>query len=103
MIMLKKYIAALLGFTALAAAPANAGSIAITNVRIIDGNGAARLGRRFADLTFLDNPLIADTTPKSALEGLRKQYQGLSAEQLAAKSTYTNSVDFKGAQSNVPR
>jgi imidazolonepropionase-like amidohydrolase len=61
------------------------------------------LGRRFADLTFLDNPLIADTTPKSALEGLRKQYQGLSAEQLAAKSTYTNSVDFKGAQSNVPR
>jgi imidazolonepropionase-like amidohydrolase len=61
------------------------------------------LGRRFADLTFLDNPLIADTTSKAALDGLRKEYGGLSAEQLAAKSTFTNRVDFEGAESNVPR
>ncbi len=61
------------------------------------------LGRRFADLTFLDNPLIADTTPKRALDALRKQYAGLSAEQLAAKSDYTMHVDLKGAESNVPR
>jgi imidazolonepropionase-like amidohydrolase len=61
------------------------------------------LGRRFADLTFLDNPLIADTTPKRALDALRKQYGGLSAEQLAAKSDYTMHVDLKGAESNVPR
>jgi imidazolonepropionase-like amidohydrolase len=61
------------------------------------------LGRRFADLSFLDNPLIADTTPKRALDGLRKQYGGLSAEQLAAKSDYTMHVDLKGAESNVPR
>ena len=27
------------------------------------------LGRRFRDLSFLDNPLIADTTPQGALEG----------------------------------
>jgi imidazolonepropionase-like amidohydrolase len=61
------------------------------------------LGRRFADLSFLDNPLIADTTPKYALDSLRKQYAGLSAEQLAAKSDYTMHVDLKGAESNVPR
>jgi imidazolonepropionase-like amidohydrolase len=61
------------------------------------------LGRRFADLTFLDNPLIADTTSKAALDGLRKEYRGLNAEQLAAKSTFTNRVDFEGAESNVPR
>jgi imidazolonepropionase-like amidohydrolase len=61
------------------------------------------LGRRFADLSFLDNPLIADTTPKRALDALRKQYAGLSAEQLAAKSDYTMHVDLKGAESNVPR
>jgi imidazolonepropionase-like amidohydrolase len=61
------------------------------------------LGRRFADLSFLDHPLIADTTPKRALDGLRKQYGGLTAEQLAAKSDYTMGVDLKGAESNVPR
>jgi imidazolonepropionase-like amidohydrolase len=61
------------------------------------------LGRRFADLAFLDDPLIADTTSKAALDGLRKQYGGLSAQQLAAKSTFTNSVEFEGAESNVPR
>jgi imidazolonepropionase-like amidohydrolase len=61
------------------------------------------LGRRFVDLAFLDNPLIADTTSKAALDGLRKEYGGLSAEQLAAKSTFTNSVEFEGAESNVPR
>jgi imidazolonepropionase-like amidohydrolase len=61
------------------------------------------LGRRFSDLKFLDNPLIADTTPKAALDGLRKEYGGLSAAQLAEKSTFTNSVDFAGAESNVPR
>ncbi|MGA2341788.1 MAG: amidohydrolase family protein [Steroidobacteraceae bacterium] len=61
------------------------------------------LGRRFADLTFLDDPLIADTTSKAALDGLRKEYGGLSVEQLAAKSTFTNRVDFEGAESNVPR
>jgi imidazolonepropionase-like amidohydrolase len=61
------------------------------------------LGRRFADLSFLDSPLIADTTPKRALDGLRKQYAGLTEEQLAAKSDYTMHVDLKGAESNVPR
>jgi imidazolonepropionase-like amidohydrolase len=61
------------------------------------------LGRRFADLSFLDNPLIADTTPKRALDGLRKEYAGLTAEQLAAKNGYTMRVDLKGAESNVPR
>lgn len=61
------------------------------------------LGRRFSDLTFLDNPLIADTTSKSALDGMRKEYGGLSAEQLAAKSTFTNRTDFSGAESNVRR
>ncbi len=61
------------------------------------------LGRRFADLSFLDSPLIADTTPKRALDALRKQYAGLNAEQLAAKSDYTMHVDLKGAESNVPR
>src|SRR6202046_2527641 len=61
------------------------------------------LGGRFVDLAFLDTPLIADTTSKAALDGLRKEYGGLSAEQLAAKSTFTNSVDFEGAESNVPR
>jgi imidazolonepropionase-like amidohydrolase len=61
------------------------------------------LGRRFADLSFLDNPLIADTTPKRALDSLRKQYAGLSEAQLAEKSEYTMHVDLKGAESNVPR
>jgi imidazolonepropionase-like amidohydrolase len=61
------------------------------------------LGRRFSDLTFLDNSLIADTTPKASLDGLRQEYGGLSAAQLAEKSTFTNSVDFAGAESNVPR
>ncbi len=61
------------------------------------------LGRRFLDLSFLDNPLIADTTPKRALDGLRKEYAGLTAEQLAAKNGYTMRVDIKGAESNVPR
>jgi len=61
------------------------------------------LGRRFADLSFLDDPLIADTTPKRALDALRKQYAGLNQEQLADKSDYTMHVDLKGAESNVPR
>jgi imidazolonepropionase-like amidohydrolase len=61
------------------------------------------LGRRFQDLSFLDNPLIADTTSKTALDRLRKEYGGLSAEQLAAKSTFTNGIEFQGAESNVPR
>lgn len=61
------------------------------------------LGRRFADMSFLDNPLIADTTPKRALDRLRKQYGGLTEEQLAAKNGYTMRVDLKGAESNVPR
>jgi imidazolonepropionase-like amidohydrolase len=61
------------------------------------------LGRRFLDLTFLDSPLIADTTPLRALDSLRKQYGGLTAEQLAAKNEYTMRVDLKGAESNVPR
>ena len=61
------------------------------------------LGRRFADLTFLDDPLIADTTPKRALDSLRRQYAGLTEAQLAEKSDYTMHVDLKGAESNVPR
>src|SRR5882724_6201105 len=61
------------------------------------------LGGRFADLSFLDNPLIADTTPKRALDGLRKQYTGLTLKQLAAKNGYTMRVDLKGAESNAPR
>jgi imidazolonepropionase-like amidohydrolase len=61
------------------------------------------LGRRFLDLSFLDNPLIADTTPRRALDSLRKQYGGLTAEQLAQKNGYTMRVDLKGAESNVPR
>jgi imidazolonepropionase-like amidohydrolase len=61
------------------------------------------LGRRFLDLSFLDNPLIADTTPKRALDGLRKEYAGLTAEQIAAKNGYTMRVDLTGAESNVPR
>ncbi|HEX4243052.1 MAG TPA: amidohydrolase family protein [Steroidobacteraceae bacterium] len=61
------------------------------------------LGRRFLDLSFLDNPLIADTTPRRALDTLRKQYGGLTAEQLAQKNGYTMRVDLKGAESNVPR
>jgi imidazolonepropionase-like amidohydrolase len=54
-------------------------------------------------LSFLDNPLIADTTPKRALDSLRKQYAGLSEAQLAEKGDYTMHVDLKGAESNVPR
>jgi imidazolonepropionase-like amidohydrolase len=61
------------------------------------------LGRRFQDLSFLDDPLIADTTPKAALEGLRREYGSLNAKQLADKSTFTNRVDLEGAESNVPR
>ncbi len=61
------------------------------------------LGRRFRDLSFLDDPLIADTTPKAVLEGLRREYGSLSAKQLADKSTFTNRVDLDGAESNVPR
>jgi imidazolonepropionase-like amidohydrolase len=61
------------------------------------------LGRRFRDLSFLDNPLIADTTPKAALESLRREYGNLSAKELADKSTFTNRVDLEGAESNVPR
>jgi len=61
------------------------------------------LGRRFRDLSFLDDPLIADTTPKAALDGLRREYGNLSAKQLAEKSTFTNQVDLAGAESNVPR
>jgi imidazolonepropionase-like amidohydrolase len=61
------------------------------------------LGRRWLDLSFLDNPLIADTTPRSVLARLRQEYGGLSAEQLEAKSGYTMKVDLKGAESNVPR
>lgn len=61
------------------------------------------LGRRFRDLSFLDNPLIADTTPKAALAGLRREYGNLDAKQLADKSTFTNRVDLEGAESNVPR
>jgi imidazolonepropionase-like amidohydrolase len=61
------------------------------------------LGRRFENLSFLDNPLIADTTSKATLDRIRKEYAGLSAEQLAAKSTFTNRIDFNGAESNVLR
>jgi len=61
------------------------------------------LGRRFRDLSFLDNPLIADTTPKAALAALRREYGNLDAKQLADKSTFTNRVDLEGAESNVPR
>ncbi len=61
------------------------------------------LGRRFRDLSFLDNPLIADTTSKAALDGLRREYGNLSAKELADKSTFTNRVDLEGAESNVPR
>jgi imidazolonepropionase-like amidohydrolase len=61
------------------------------------------LGRRFADLSFLDNPLIADTTSKHALDRLRSQYAGLTAAQIAAKNDYTMKVDLKGAEQNVPR
>jgi imidazolonepropionase-like amidohydrolase len=61
------------------------------------------LGRRFRDLKFLEEPLIADTTPKAALDGLRHEYGNLTPEQLAAKSSFTNLVDLKGAESNVPR
>jgi imidazolonepropionase-like amidohydrolase len=60
-------------------------------------------GRRWSDLSFLDDPLIADTTPKSVLDQVRKEYGGLTAEQLAAKSGYTMPVDMKGAESNVRR
>ena len=61
------------------------------------------LGRRFRDLSFLDDPLIADTTPKAALDAMRYEYGNLTAEQLAEKSNFTNLVDLKGAESNVPR
>jgi imidazolonepropionase-like amidohydrolase len=61
------------------------------------------LGRRFRDLSFLDNSLIADTTPKAALDGLRREYGNLSAKELADKSMFTNHVDLEGAESNVPR
>jgi imidazolonepropionase-like amidohydrolase len=61
------------------------------------------LGRRFIDPSFLDNPLIADTTSKKSLDDLRKQYAGLTAEQIAAKNDYTMKVDLKGAEENVPR
>jgi hypothetical protein len=37
------------------------------------------LGRRFRDLSFLEDPLIADTTSKSALDSLRREYGNLSA------------------------
>jgi imidazolonepropionase-like amidohydrolase len=60
-------------------------------------------GRRWKDLSFLDNPLISDTTSKSVLDQLRKEYGGLTAEQLAAKSVYTMPVDLAGAESNVRR
>jgi imidazolonepropionase-like amidohydrolase len=61
------------------------------------------VGRRWTDLTFLDDPLISDTTPKAVLDQLRKEYGGLTLEQLAAKSAYTMLVDLGGAESNVPR
>jgi imidazolonepropionase-like amidohydrolase len=61
------------------------------------------LGRRFHDLSFLENPLIADTTPRAALDAMRREYGNLTAEQLAEKSNFTNRVDLKGAESNVPR
>jgi imidazolonepropionase-like amidohydrolase len=61
------------------------------------------VGRRWLDLSFLDDPLIADTTPHDVLDQLRKEYGGLSAQQLAAKSGYTMAVDLAGAESNVPR
>jgi imidazolonepropionase-like amidohydrolase len=60
-------------------------------------------GRRFLDLSFLDDPLIADTTPAASLAALRREYSGLTAEQLAAKNGYTMHVDLPGAESNVPR
>jgi imidazolonepropionase-like amidohydrolase len=60
-------------------------------------------GRRWLDLSFLDDPLIADTTPKRVLNALRKEYGGLSAEQLLAKSDFTNRVDLAGAEQNVRR
>ena len=55
-------------------------------------------------LSFLDNPLIADTTPqRGARRGCGKSMAASTAEQLAAKSGYTMKVDLKGAESNVPR
>lgn len=60
-------------------------------------------GRRWLDLSFLDDPLIADTTPRRVLDALRKEYGGLSAEQLLAKSDFTNRVDLAGAEQNVRR
>jgi imidazolonepropionase-like amidohydrolase len=61
------------------------------------------LGRRWLDLAFLDDPLIADTTPQHVLEALRKEYGGLTAAQLAEKSGYTMQVDLAGAENNVTR
>ncbi len=60
-------------------------------------------GRRWLDMSFLDSPLIADTTPKSVLDKLRKEYGNLTAEQLAAKSGFVSAVDFQGAEKNVRR
>jgi imidazolonepropionase-like amidohydrolase len=60
-------------------------------------------GRRWLNPSFLEDPLIADTTPPAMLERLRKAYVGLTPEQLAEKSAYTMSVDLPGAESNVPR
>ena len=60
-------------------------------------------GRRWLDMSFLDNPLIADTTPRSVLEKLRKEYGNLTAEQLAAKSGFVAEVDLQGAKKNVRR
>jgi hypothetical protein len=61
------------------------------------------VGRRWQDLSFLANPLIADTTPPSVIDALRREYGGLSAAELAAKSGYTMGVDLGGAENNVPR
>jgi imidazolonepropionase-like amidohydrolase len=63
----------------------------------------AATGRRWLDMSFLDDPLIADTTSKAVLDQLRSAYGGLSAAQLAAKSNYTMPVDLKGAENNVRR
>jgi imidazolonepropionase-like amidohydrolase len=60
-------------------------------------------GRRWKDLSFLSDPLIADTTPERVLQDLRKEYGGLTAEQLAAKSSYTMPVDLTAAEGNVRR
>jgi imidazolonepropionase-like amidohydrolase len=60
-------------------------------------------GRRWADLSFLDHPLIADTLPRAVLDQLRREYGGHATQTPEDRSTYTMKVDLAGAESNVPR